>query len=100
VGYVQSLQRCSTGVSANLHSSGAVYMLKRCPEHGTEQVLVADDVDYYRRCREIFLKPGEMPNRFNTAIHWGCPYDCGLCPDHEQHSCLTLVEVTDFCNLR
>jgi uncharacterized radical SAM superfamily Fe-S cluster-containing enzyme len=41
-----------------------------------------------------------MPNRFNTPIHWGCPYDCGLCPDHEQHSCLTLVEVTDFCNLR
>jgi hypothetical protein len=75
-------------------------MLKRCPEHGSERVLVADDIEYYRRCREVFLKPPEMPNRFNTPIHWGCPYDCGLCPDHEQHSCLTLVEVTDFCNLR
>ncbi|MGB0932285.1 MAG: radical SAM protein, partial [Chitinophagales bacterium] len=31
--------------------------------------------------------------------HYGCPYDCGLCPDHEQHSCLTIVEVTDRCNL-
>ena len=27
------------------------------------------------------------------------PYDCGLCPDHEQHSCLTVIEVTDRCNL-
>ena len=27
------------------------------------------------------------------------PYDCGLCPDHEQHSCLALVEITDQCNL-
>jgi uncharacterized radical SAM superfamily Fe-S cluster-containing enzyme len=77
-----------------------VFLLKRCPAHGEERVLIADDVDYYRRCREVFLKPPEMPNRFNTPVRWGCPYDCGLCPDHEQHSCLTLIEITDFCNLR
>jgi uncharacterized radical SAM superfamily Fe-S cluster-containing enzyme len=63
-------------------------------------VLIADDVDYYRRCREIFLKPPEMPNRYNTPVKWGCPYDCGLCTDHEQHSCLTLVEINDHCNLK
>jgi uncharacterized radical SAM superfamily Fe-S cluster-containing enzyme len=83
-----------------LFQDNAVYMVKRCPAHGPERVLLADDVDYYRRCREVFLKPPEMPNRFNTPVRWGCPYDCGLCTDHEQHSCLTLIEVTDFCNLR
>ena len=77
-----------------------VLMLKRCPEHGVENVLVADDVSYYRKCREIFLKPPEQAEVYNTPIRWGCPYDCGLCPDHEQHSCLTLVEITDHCNLR
>ncbi len=77
-----------------------VFLLKRCPEHGAERVLVADDVDYYRRCREVFLKPPEMPQVYNTPVKWGCPYDCGLCTDHEQHSCLTLVELTDSCNLR
>ena len=77
-----------------------VFMLKRCPEHGSETVMMADDVDYYRRCREVFLKPPEMPATYNTPVRWGCPYDCGLCPDHEQHSCLSLVEVTDHCNLR
>ena len=61
--------------------------------HGAERVLIADDVDYYRRCREVFLKPPEMPQRYNTPVKWGCPYDCGLCTDHEQHSCLTLVEI-------
>jgi uncharacterized radical SAM superfamily Fe-S cluster-containing enzyme len=76
-----------------------VYMLKRCPTHGGEKVLVADDVDYYRRCREIFIKHSEMPAVFNTPIRWGCPYDCGLCTDHEQHSCLTLLEINDDCNL-
>jgi len=40
---------------------GNVYLLKRCPEHGHERVLIADDVDYYRRCREVFIKPPEMP---------------------------------------
>jgi len=79
---------------------GNVYLLKHCPIHGAETVLIADDIDYYRRCREIFLKPPEMPNHFNTPVKWGCPYDCGLCTDHEQHSCLTLIEVSDFCNLR
>jgi len=77
-----------------------VFLLKRCPEHGAERVLVADDVDYYRRCREVFIKRPEMPVLYNTAVKWGCPYDCGLCTDHEQHSCLSLVEVTDSCNLR
>jgi uncharacterized radical SAM superfamily Fe-S cluster-containing enzyme len=79
---------------------GKVLLLKQCPVHGAERILIADDVDYYRRCREIFLKPAEIPNHFNTPVKWGCPYDCGLCPDHEQHSCLTLIEITDFCNLR
>lgn len=76
-----------------------VFMLKRCPKHGFERVLVADDIDYYRRCREVFIKPPEMPHRYNTPIKYGCPYDCGLCPDHEQHSCLTLIELCDACNL-
>src|SRR5258707_11369747 len=79
---------------------GNVYLLKRCPEHGHERVLIADDVDYYRRCREIFIKPPEMPLVYNTPVKWGCPYDCGLCTDHEQHSCLSLIEICDYCNLR
>lgn len=77
-----------------------VYLLKRCPQHGHERVLIADDVDYYRLCREVFIKPPEMPLVYNTPVKWGCPYDCGLCTDHEQHSCLTLVEICDYCNLR
>src|SRR5580704_4342940 len=76
-----------------------VYMLKRCPEHGFERVLIADDIDYYRRCREVFIKPPEMPTHYNTPVKYGCPYDCGLCPDHEQHSCLSLIEICDACNL-
>ena len=75
-----------------------VYLHKWCPEHRLQKVLISTDVEYYKLSRQT-LKPGQMPLRFNTPIQYGCPYDCGLCPDHEQHSCLTLVEVTDRCNL-
>jgi 7,8-dihydro-6-hydroxymethylpterin dimethyltransferase len=75
-----------------------VFMLKNCPTHGREKVLIATDIEYYRTSRN-YAKRSEIPKRFNTNTHFGCPYDCGLCPDHEQHSCLTVLEVTDRCNL-
>jgi hypothetical protein len=91
---------CYRRVDAKIvFEDGKVFMLKRCPQHGFERVLMADDVDYYRRCREVFIKPPEMPDHYNTPVNFGCPYDCGLCPDHEQHSCLTLIEICDACNL-
>ncbi len=92
---------CLRKVDAKLIiQNGAVYMLKRCPRHGAERVLMADDAEYYRRAREVFLKAPEQCRAPQTPIKYGCPYDCGLCPDHEQHSCLTLIELTDHCNLR
>lgn len=91
--------RCLTKVEAKIiFREGGVYLVKHCPQHGREEVLIADDIDYYRQT-QAFIKPGDMPLRFNTPIERGCPYDCGLCPDHEQHSCLTLIELTDRCNL-
>jgi tetraether lipid synthase len=102
--YDVAISICSTCYqkveAKTVFQDGNVYLLKRCPQHGAERVLIADDVDYYRCCREIFIKPPEMPLVYNTPVKWGCPYDCGLCTDHEQHSCLTLVEICDYCNLR
>lgn len=92
---------CLRRVEAKIvFEAGAVYLDKWCPDHGRARVLVADDVDYYRKSREVYLKAPERPLRFNTPMRWGCPYDCGLCPDHMQHSCLGLIEITDHCNLR
>lgn len=77
---------------------GSVFMLKRCPAHGAERVLISTDAEFYKQQRQ-FLKPGQLPLKFNTPFQHGCPYDCGLCPDHEQHSCISLIEITDQCNL-
>jgi 7,8-dihydro-6-hydroxymethylpterin dimethyltransferase len=92
--------KCLRKVEGKIVFQGnCVFLMKRCPDHRSERVLIADDVDYYRRCREVFIKPPEMPQVYNTPVKWGCPYDCGLCTDHEQHSCLSLIETNDHCNL-
>ena len=78
--------------------SEAVFMTKNCPDHGSFKTKIATDVDYYKNIRN-YNKASEMPYHFSTKVHYGCPYDCGLCEDHEQHSCLSIVEVTDRCNL-
>jgi 7,8-dihydro-6-hydroxymethylpterin dimethyltransferase len=100
--YDFTLSICSTclrRVDAKIVFEGDnVYMLKNCREHGFEKVLIATDIEYYKNCRN-YAKRSEMPLKFNKKTHFGCPYDCGLCQDHEQHSCLTVVEVTGRCNL-
>ncbi len=75
-----------------------VFFLKRCAEHGAQKTRIASDVAYYKSCKD-WLKPGDRPLVHQSRTEHGCPYDCGLCPDHEQHSCLALIEVNDVCNL-
>ncbi len=75
-----------------------VYFEKRCKEHGVQKTLISSDSDYYR-AELSFLKPGDRPLAVQTKTNFGCPYDCGLCPDHEQHSCLAIIEINEACNL-
>ncbi len=92
---------CLTRVDAKIvFQDGCVWMLKRCPAHGAERVMMADDIGYYKLARETFIKTPEQVISPNTSVRYGCPYDCGVCPDHEQHGCTLLIEVTDNCNMR
>jgi uncharacterized radical SAM superfamily Fe-S cluster-containing enzyme len=75
-----------------------VFYQKRCREHGVQKTLISDDVAYWKSQKE-WLKPGDRPHVFQSRTEEGCPWDCGLCPDHEQHSCLAIVEVNEACNL-
>jgi 7,8-dihydro-6-hydroxymethylpterin dimethyltransferase len=75
-----------------------VYFRKRCPEHGTFEDFVCSDVAYFDR--HEFSQPARLPRHFGTRSDQGCPHDCGLCPEHEQHTCVGLVEIATNCNLR
>lgn len=76
----------------------AVYYLKRCRAHGVQKTLIADDLAYWQS-QKLWLKPGDRPLTAQTRTEAGCPFDCGLCPDHEQHSCLAIIEINQACNL-
>lgn len=75
-----------------------VYMRKRCPEHGMFEGLVYGDAQAYTASAR-FNKPGTIPLAYSTDIEHGCPHDCGLCPDHQQHACLGIIEVNSACNM-
>jgi len=75
-----------------------VFMKKRCTECGPFEALVYGDAQIYI-AQSKYNKPGTIPLAFGTEIRDGCPYDCGLCPDHQQHTCLGIIEVNSACNM-
>jgi uncharacterized radical SAM superfamily Fe-S cluster-containing enzyme len=92
-------ETCLALVPAKVIAEDAcVFYLKRCPDHGVQKTLISDDLTYWKSQRD-WLKPGDRPLAPHTCTDHGCPWDCGLCPDHEQHSCLALIEINEACNL-
>src|SRR5947209_12958677 len=100
LGTTQSLcSECRRLVDAKIIvRGGRVYFRKRCPEHGAVEDFVCSDVAYFDR--HEYSQPARVPRAFGTDAAKGCPYDCGLCPEHEQHTCIGLIEVTSNCNLK
>ena len=92
-------ETCLTPVPAKIIlEDGCVWYLKRCRDHGVQKTMISDDIDYWQS-QKLWLKPGDRPLLPQTRTEHGCPFDCGLCPDHEQHSCLAIVEINAACNL-
>ncbi len=90
---------CRRLVDAKIISrNGRVYFRKRCPIHGLVEDFVWSDVTTYDR--HEYDQPARSPKAYGTDADRGCPYDCGLCPEHEQHTCIALVEITTGCNLK
>ncbi len=77
---------------------GKVYMRKRCPDCGPFEALIYGDADAYVNLSR-YNKPGTIPLAFNAELAQGCPHDCGLCPDHQQHACVGIIEVNSTCDM-
>lgn len=75
-----------------------IYMEKSCPEHGSFKTLIWDGKPYAESWER--KKIPAYPEKPYTKVEKECPFDCGLCPEHRQHTCTALVEVTQRCNLR
>ncbi len=75
-----------------------VILKKCCPEHGESEVCIWHGQPDYQEW--INLQPPTSPSVAATGTEAGCPFDCGLCPEHRQQTCCVLLEVTKRCNLR
>src|ERR671919_2256810 len=90
---------CRRSLAAEVHArDGRVYLRKDCSEHGEFEALVYGDAERYLEIQR-YNKPGERPLRLQTEVVDGCPRDCGICPEHKQHTCLGIIEVNTGCNL-
>ena len=100
LGMTQSLcPECLALVPAKIITKGSrVYFRKRCPTHGVREDFVCSDVSQYDQMQ--YSLPGKVPPQYGVEPDKGCPFDCGLCTEHEQHTCVGLVEMTSSCNLR
>ncbi|MCC6491731.1 MAG: radical SAM protein [Pirellulales bacterium] len=99
LGATQSLcPACLRLVPAKIiERGGRIYFRKRCPEHGPREDFVCSDANWWDRTD--YSLPGKTPRRFGVEPVLGCPYDCGLCTEHEQHTCIGLLEINSACNL-
>jgi len=76
-----------------------VYMKKTCPDHGEFKDLIWGDYSEYKRTMSFYRVGARLENP-RTQVTKGCPYDCGLCPDHKSQTILAIIDVTNRCNLR
>jgi 7,8-dihydro-6-hydroxymethylpterin dimethyltransferase len=75
-----------------------VILSRECPDHGAFEAVVYGDAERYLEIQR-FDKPGQSPRERQTEAALGCPHDCGICPEHAQHTCLGIIEVNSACNL-
>lgn len=90
---------CLRKTEASIVTDGTnCYLQKTCPEHGDFSAVIwrgSIPIEKWMRRRE-----GAHLEKTVTKVQKGCPYDCGLCEEHRQHTCTALIEVTQRCNLQ
>jgi uncharacterized radical SAM superfamily Fe-S cluster-containing enzyme len=80
-------------------NEGDVVMEKTCPDHGPFKTLISTDLSTYAKLRESPRKVTK-PSAPRSRVNRGCPHDCGLCPSHDQHTCLAILEIVSHCDLQ
>ncbi len=80
-------------------NEAGVVMEKACPDHGPFNTLISTDLSTYTKLRERPRKVTKY-RAPRSRVNRGCPHDCGLCPSHDQHTCLAILEIVSRCDLQ
>ncbi|MEO3993165.1 MAG: radical SAM protein [Desulfurococcaceae archaeon TW002] len=77
---------------------GKLYIRKECPEHGEIEELYQGSSEFARRIEKWYVE-GRGPRYVYTNLSAPCPYSCGLCPIHKNHTALANLVLTNRCDL-
>jgi uncharacterized radical SAM superfamily Fe-S cluster-containing enzyme len=87
-----------------------IWMKKNCPDHGDFKDKISSSAKYYKWTHYAvrdekgnviwqFEKNGDAnPPDCIGEDPRGCPYNCGLCPEHLSTCSLALIDLTNRCN--
>lgn len=81
-----------------LERDNKVYIRKNCPEHGEIEELYYSSVKLYKKFMR-YEDVGKGVRKPYVPLSAPCPFSCGLCPIHQNHTALANLVVTNRCNL-
>lgn len=89
---------CLKKISGKLvEDEDRIVLVKQCPDHGEFTTTIWRGEPHF----SSWIRP-KIPydGGDRETVSAGCPYDCGLCLNHNQRTCTALVEITSRCNLQ
>ncbi len=94
--------QCLAVLDAEIYEvAGEIRLKKRCAVHGEFDDLYWSDAALYHKFAQWGVGRDEGAAGIqNTEVKQGCPFDCGLCPEHKSSTMLAIIDVTNRCNQR
>jgi uncharacterized radical SAM superfamily Fe-S cluster-containing enzyme len=77
---------------------GKILIKKKCEEHGKFDDVYWSDAELYHKFSK-WIYDGSAGITL-TKTEKGCPFDCGLCPEHKSSTMLAIIDLTNRCNQR
>jgi len=82
--------------------NGVIYLEKTCPQHGKFEDVYWGDAELFKWfydnwCNARYAGSG-LENPHTKTVN-GCPFDCGICPQHKTPTILGIIDATNRCNM-
>ncbi len=94
---------CMAKIPMRIYEENAViYLEKTCPEHGKFEDVYWGDAELFKWFYDnwyIARYVGSGLQNPQTETVKGCPFDCGVCPQHKTPTILGIMDVTNRCNM-
>ena len=94
---------CTAKIPMRIYEEkGVIYLEKTCPEHGKFEDVYWGDAELFKWFYDNWYSDryvGSGLENPHTKKQKGCPFDCGICPEHKTPTILGIIDVTNRCNL-